>query len=168
MKNRLARFNTYLAVTLTLVVGCQFGSKKKEATQMRLFIEANPDGTDRNGPVTIGRTDPFIINVENQSFLDEGSIAKAWVVDALGGFQIMLQFDRRGTWLLEQYTVANRGRRIAIVAHFGPKRWLAAPVITNRISDGLLVFTPDATREEAERIVRGLNKVAETLQKNNP
>ena len=39
-------------------------------------------------------------------------------------------------------------------------RWLAAPRISQRIKDGVLVFTPDATREEAERIVRGLNNVA--------
>jgi hypothetical protein len=39
-------------------------------------------------------------------------------------------------------------------------RWLAAPVISHRIGDGVLVFTPDATREEAEEIALGLNNVA--------
>jgi hypothetical protein len=167
MKNRLLVFNTYLALALALAAGCQL-PKKKEATRLGLFLEVTPDGTGRNKPVTIGRADPFVINVENQPFLDEASIAKAWVVEPMGGFQIMLQFDRRGTWLLEQYSVANRGRRIAIFAQFGENRWLAAPIAVNRISDGLFVFTPDATREEADRIVRGLNDLAKQLQKHNP
>ena len=50
---------------------------------------------------------------------------------------------------------------------FGELRWLAAPILQQRIRDGLLVFTPDATREEAERIVRGLKNVAKTVQKHN-
>jgi hypothetical protein len=32
--------------------------------------------------------------------------------------------------------------------------------MNERILDGTLTFTPDATREETERIVRGLNNVA--------
>jgi hypothetical protein len=166
MKKRDARFNTYLAVGLALITGCQL-PRHKEITRLALFVEVTPDNTGRNGPVTIGRTDPFVVNAENQPFLDEVSVKQAWVVDAMGSFQIMLQFDRRGTWLLEQYSIANRGRRVAIFADFGQTRWLAAPVMANRISDGLLVFTPDATREEAERIVHGLNEVAKTTQPNN-
>ena len=34
------------------------------------------------------------------------------------------------------------------------------PRIATRITDGVLAFTPDATRAEAERIVRGLNNAA--------
>ena len=168
MKNRFPGFNIYLAITLAFMAGCGLMPKKKDLTRLGLFIEATPDNTGRNGPVKIGRTDPFVINVENQPFLDERSVAKASVADSIGGYQITLQLDRRGTWLLEQYTVANRGRRIAILAHFGESRWLAAPVVPNRISDGWLAFTPDATREEAERIVRGLNEVAKKEQQNNP
>ena len=37
-------------------------------------------------------------------------------------------------------------------------RWLAAPLIRQRISDGTLSFSPDASREEMERLVFGLNE----------
>jgi preprotein translocase subunit SecD len=88
----------------------------------------------------------------------------------MGGFEISLQFNREGTWLLEQYSSANRGRKIAVFCEFGVElkehRWLAAPVVSKRISDGLLVFTPDASREEAEEIVRGLNNVAKKMHGN--
>ena len=50
-------------------------------------------------------------------------------------------------------------------SQFGEMRWLAAPMITRQIQDGIFVFTPDASREEAERIVRGVNNVVAKLNK---
>ena len=43
--------------------------------------------------------------------------------------------------------------------------WLAAPLIRRPIADGVLTFTPDASREEAEKIVKGLNNVTEKIKK---
>jgi hypothetical protein len=37
--------------------------------------------------------------------------------------------------------------------------WLAAVLIRQRISSGVFRFTPDATRAEGARIVRGLRNV---------
>jgi hypothetical protein len=169
MARCLLRFNSYLLVVMLglLCLGCK-SMKKKEATTLRLHLEVNADGSDRNRPVPVYRENPIHVNVENVPFLTEAHVAKASVVDALGSFQIMIQFDRRGTWLLEQYTTAHRGKRAAIFSQFGSVRWLAAPVMNKRISDGLLVFTPDATREEADRIVLGLTNVAKEAQKGNP
>jgi preprotein translocase subunit SecD len=168
MAGRFLRFNAYLIVALFALfwTGCQ-SLKKKEASTLRVHLEVNPDGTDKNGPVPVYRQNPVYVNVEKSAFLTEANIAKASVVEAMGSFQIMIQYDRRGTWLLEQYSTANRGRRIALFSQFGQVRWLAAPVLQKRIGDGLLVFTPDATREESERIVRGLSNVAKTMQKDN-
>jgi len=45
-------------------------------------------------------------------------------------------------------------------------RWLAVPSITQRINDGVLTFTPDCSREEADELVAGLNVVAKKTQKN--
>jgi preprotein translocase subunit SecD len=86
----------------------------------------------------------------------------------VGGFALRIQFDHAGTALLEQYSASNRGKKIAVFCQFGEKlkdvRWLAAPVISRRISDGIFVFTPDATREEAEEIAVGLNNVFKKTQ----
>jgi hypothetical protein len=41
---------------------------------------------------------------------------------------------------------------------------MAAPEIIAKNSSGRLVFTPDATREEADRMVRGLNNVAKKIE----
>ncbi|MGA2866686.1 MAG: hypothetical protein ABSF95_19600 [Verrucomicrobiota bacterium] len=166
------RFNVYwlLALPLTLICACRSAESKsnKALSTLRLFLEVNPDGTGRNRPVPIYRDKPFMVNVETEPFLTEANVSEARVIEAVGGFAMRIRLDRRGSWLFEQYTVANRGKRYAIFSQFhsplDPKsnqaRWLGAPVISARVSDGVLVFTPDASREEASQIVRGLNHVA--------
>jgi len=170
MRTQFFRFNLYLCLVLVLGLGagCKSDPSKysrRDQASLRLFLEVNPDGSDSNQPVLIGREQPFALNVEKKAFLTEFNIEKAAVVDTMGGFSISVRFDKEGAWLLEQYTTAHKGKHVAIAAEFGQARWLAAPVITQRIADGLLVFTPDATRPESERIVSGLNRVGELVRK---
>ncbi|NBQ25800.1 MAG: hypothetical protein EBU26_16355, partial [Verrucomicrobia bacterium] len=80
------------------------------------------------------------------------------------------QFDETGTRRLETITTVNRGRRLAIFARFmndeiEHARWLGAPVIEQTIKDGRLSFTPDATREETQQLIDGLNAAAEEIKK---
>jgi hypothetical protein len=167
MKIGFWAFNTYLLLLAALMSGCQTNKKDKELSTFRIHVETNPDGSAQNGPVTIGRSDPFVVNVENAPFITEAHVESGSVIDGLGGFQIMVQLNRQGTWLLEQYSLASREKRAAIFSNFGQARWLAAPKLSRRISDGVLVFTPDATREEAERIVRGINNMVKQIKKGN-
>jgi hypothetical protein len=166
MKIRLCGFNTYLPLLLCagLLGACHTPddgkekSKKKELSVLRLHLEVNADGTDRNALARIGRPSSFLVNIDKHFFLTELDMAKTQVVDdGFGGFGIKVQFNRHGTWMLEGVTTANKGRRIVVFSEFGEVRWLAAPRITKRITDGVFTFTPDASREEAERIVRGVN-----------
>jgi len=170
----LLRFNLYLFVLCALLcgsLGCKTTEstkkkkKDKEATTMRFHLEVNPDGTPWNAPVPIYREKPVMVNVYKQPFLDEGNIASASVVDTVGGFAIKVQFDQHGSLALDQATTLHRGQRIAVYSQFTDARWLAAPQIKGRISNGELIFTPDATRDEANRIVLGLNNVAQELRK---
>jgi len=164
-----ARFNIYLMslALLAIAVGCQSPEKKREKqlAAIRFHLEANADGLGLSEAVPIDRASPVLVNVDRGPVLRESEVANAKVIeDSLGGFHLQIHFDRRGTWLLEQYTATNIRKRLAIYAEFGEKlaehRWVAAPMITRRISDGIITFTPDATREEAEQIARGLNNVA--------
>jgi len=167
MMIRILRFNSYLALALALVAaGCNT-SKPGKLTEasLRLHLEVNPDGSDRNEAIPVGRQETFRVNVEKRAFLNEFNIERASVVDTMGGYSISVQFDKEGSWLLEQYTAANKGKRMAIAAEFGEMRWLAAPVMNQRIGNGLLIFTPDASREEAEKLVGGLNSFAEKVRK---
>lgn len=166
------RFNKYFATALALaltlaVAGCQSSGKKKKevATILELHLEAYGDSSSDHMPITISHDPPVVINVEKEFFVDGADVEEAKVVEDNGGFKLRLKFTWRGTQLLESITTANRGKRIGVFCAFGPARWLAAPLITRRISDGIYQFTPDATREEGERIVKGLNEVAAGLKK---
>lgn len=176
MKTGSGRFNLNLVIlTVVLAVagltaGCSSAkpskdSKKKQATTIKFYVETNPDSTDRHLTIMVGRSDPFQLVIQDQPFLSEIFIVEANVVDVVGGFQLALKFDGQGGRLLEQYTTANRSRHLAIFSQFGDARWLGAPLITRGITDSKFQFTPDATREEAERIVAGLQAVAEEVKK---
>jgi preprotein translocase subunit SecD len=110
-----------------------------------------------------------LVTIKREPILTEANIVAAKVMDATGGFAIEIKFDENGAWLLEQYSAANPGRHFVIFGQWGDKlangRWLSAPLITRRISGGRLVFTPDCSREEADRLVLGLNNATKTIHK---
>ena len=58
---------------------------------------------------------------------------------------------------------------IAVFGQWGEQktdgRWLAWPLITHRVADGVLSFTADMSRAEADRLVLGLNNVAKKMLK---
>src|SRR5579872_3327487 len=175
MMIKFARFNTYLAaaIWLPLVCGCQSPQSKKEkeekkqATIIELHLEVNRDGAGDNEAVPIYRENPILVNVSKSPFVGGASVVGASVVDDEGGFAIRLKFNWQGAVLLQEATTGNRDKRIAVFCNFGPSRWLASPVIRKGISDGIFTFTPDATREEAERIVRGLNNLAKKIKEDD-
>jgi hypothetical protein len=175
---RAVRFNLYFwGIALALCgAGCASSKNKEEKlpATLRLHMETNPLPGDRSEEVLVLRAAPMPITIEKAPFLNESQIAEAAVVDTPEGFVLLVQFNRQGTWLLEQYSAANSHRRVAIRSQFRIStnvfdRWLAAPMVRGRISDGLISFTPDADRSEAEVIARGLNNVAKKVQpKNDP
>jgi hypothetical protein len=178
MKLCFARFNIFLLIiTMAFGAGCKTSQEKKEAkdqeksekkvmSTLQFHMEINPDGSDRNGPVSIYRDNPTVINVWRSPFLDQTHMVEASIIEQFGSFAIKIRFDTyMGQRLLEQATNTYRGQRIAIFSQFGEARWLAAPKITKVITDGVFIFTPDATREEADRIVLGLNNMIKQIKK---
>jgi hypothetical protein len=60
---------------------------------------------------------------------------------------------------------------VGVSAIFGEAqqpRWLGAPRITQRVTNGVFVFTPDTSRNESDRLVAGLNNFARELKKGKP
>lgn len=169
MKIRLAPFNIYLLLAfVALAVSCKTPEERKrakEASTLRVYMESNWNASDRDRGVQIYRKQPMRITVERSPFLTEADLVVASVIDLPGGFAIKAQFDGHGALVLEGATVAHKGQHLVLQSDFGETRWLAAPVITRRISNGELIFTPDATREESDRIVRGLNNMVKRIKK---
>lgn len=167
MRIRAWRFNIYFAsLAALLLVSCRTTEKKaerekeKETSAIRLHLEMLADGSPFVTTAQVLRSAPIPIGVQKMPFLDERSVESAAVVDTAGGHAIQLKFDRHGTLMLESMTSMHRGKRVAILALFPESRWLAAPRIAQRVTSGVFSFVPDATREESERIVRGLNNLA--------
>jgi len=175
MKTWFLRFNIYFLALAALFMGCKSDSagksekksQDKELSTIRLHLEVNPDGTDRTATVTVYRANPMLVGMWRAPFLDESYLDEASVVEDPGGFSIRLKFDYpRGTRFLEMATTSYKGQRIIVESAFPEIRCLAAPIINRRIMDGVFEFTPDATRAETERIVRGLNNLIKKVKKN--
>jgi hypothetical protein len=170
------RFNIYLlaALTLLLVAGCKTKSSPKEEqarhekevlATLRVHVEVHPQSMDFSTSVPILRDNPVMITIDKSPTLTELNVASARVVDVLGGFNLEIQFDRQGSWLLESFSVSDPGKHFAVYSAWGDKkkkeaRWLGAPIISHKISNGILSFSPDASREEAADIALGLNNTA--------
>jgi preprotein translocase subunit SecD len=162
------QLNVYLALitVLPLLCGCETEKNKKANTAaLRVHIEVQPDNaTGSTQTISVLRSDPVVVTIARESILTEANIVAAKVIDAPGGPAIEIQFDENSSWVLEQYSATNPGKHFVIFGQWGDKlsdgRWLAAPLITHRLANGMLSFTPDASREEAEQLVLGLNKIA--------
>ena len=160
------RFNLYLALVaaLALLCGCQMFRRQRSR---RRFARPHPGKSrfPRHKPDHFrGARRSGAGHHRARSHFDGSQPCGRQGHQYPGGFAIEIQFDENGTWLLEQYSAANPGGHFAIFGQWGDKlangRWLAAPLITRRIADGVLAFTPDCSRAEADQLVPGLNNVA--------
>jgi len=160
-----SQFNLILLLGVALALaGCQWfkpNPKKAKAT-LRLHLESNPQLFERTIKVKVVRAAPMELTVEKFPFLSEVQLESARVIDQPGGYLLSIKFNDQGSRLLEQYSALNSYRRFAIRAQFRQDtnvfdRWLAAPVIQGRITDGTITFTPDAERTECDDLIRGWN-----------
>jgi hypothetical protein len=167
------RFHFLLAaVAALLLAGCATSRdpNDKLSTRLRLHLEAQPNQMVPPKAITVYRENPQPISVESLYLLTEDNVVSAKVVDQMGTFAIQITFDQWAIPLLDHNSSSWQGRRLAIQAQWGSKkdketRWLAAPRLTQHITDGTIVFTPDATLEEAHEIVVGLNNDARKTRK---
>jgi hypothetical protein len=158
-----------LGACLGLAAGCKTGLKSKlkaeDATTLSCFIEAHPGLGDRTMPVRVGRNNPVSLTVEASPYIREINVLKAEAWDTTdGGVAIRLELDRFGSRKLEIASVMHRGRRMAVMVQFPESRWIDIVELNRKQSDGVLILYPDASPEEVDRIVKGLNLLAEAIK----
>src|SRR5678809_1333058 len=112
-------FNLYLVliVALGLATGCKTtGEDKKPLSTLRLYLEAKKGGSKvdpKADPfagtetVEVDRANKMRFTIAKDPFLTEALVKEAKVIDDHGGYALQVQFDSKGTWLLEEYTGAN-------------------------------------------------------------
>ncbi len=173
MKVCARRFNTYLTLALAagLLSACQTTKRHEISSALRVYLEASADGISSQQTVSVARVHPMTFAVAATTVVTEANIVAAKVISTQDGFAIQVQFDESGAWTLEQFSTSYLGKHFIIFGQWGKKasdgRWLAAPLITRRIGNGTLVFTPDASREEAEQLVLGLNEAIKQIHKHD-
>ena len=154
---------------LALFCGCQTDKKKEKVAALRIHLQSNPSAAGATTTVSVLRSEPVSVTIGHDPVLTEANILSAKVIDTPGGFAVEVQFDESATLMLEQYSASNPGLHFVIFGQWGDKlvngRWLAAPLITHRITNGVLAFTPDITRAEADDLVLGLNNVSAKIHK---
>ncbi|HVU28139.1 MAG TPA: hypothetical protein VHG71_10450 [Verrucomicrobiae bacterium] len=176
MKVCARQFNLFLTLVILagFICGCSTESKeakkeKKQIAALRVHIEVSRNDISSKQTVSVLRSDPVMVTIADDPILTEANIIAARIIDAPGGFAIEVQFDEIAMSLLEHYSATNPGRHFVIFGQWGEKlangRWLAAPLITHRIANGILAFTPDCSREEANQLVLGLNNLAAQMNK---
>ncbi|HEV2438153.1 MAG TPA: hypothetical protein VG077_19330 [Verrucomicrobiae bacterium] len=165
------QFNIYLALaaTVALLCGCETNKPHGPIAALRVHIEASPSSAGMTQTISVVRADPVLVTIMQQPVLTEANLVAARIIDTPGGFALEVRFDETGTWMLEQYSAANTGLHFAIYGQWGKNlldgRWLAAPLITHRIANGVLAFTPDMSRPEADQYALGLSNVVRFYNK---
>lgn len=171
-------FNTFFqgGLLLLLLTGCATTPEAKQAKEaekdvsiVRLFTELR-DESMVGTKVSLPRSNPMEIAIDKEPFADERDVARADVVKALGGFAIRIEMTQHGRMTLEGASVSRAGLKLVIFGQWTTgkeatvQRWLGGPVMRRALRDGVIVFTPDCDKEEADRFVRGLNNVAIKLE----
>jgi hypothetical protein len=173
MNFSVQRHNLYLltlSLGLTLAVGCATHNKEdKEVAALRVHLQSSENVT-ASQTVSVLRSNPLSVPIFTDPILTEANLTGAALLDTPGGFAVEVQFNQTGALTLEQFTASNPGKHLVIFGQWSEKvtdaRWLAVPLITKRIASGTLSFTPDCSRAEAEKFVKGLKNSAKKNFKN--
>lgn len=177
MRGARSWFNLLLVLSLAsgLVSGAAESSdtsrkrsrKPKPVERIRVHVESRHDIAERSLKVEVGQGPGAMkFQVEKLPILNEVHVERAALLEVPGGFQVQLKFDSLGAKILESYTAAAAGRHLLLLTEFDEEsRWIAAPLIRRRIGDGVLAFSPQITREEADRLVKGLNQAIDKRKK---
>ncbi len=165
-------FNLYLLAAIALIAavcGCQSDkdSQAKHLGTLRFYVENSGQLPGSGETVSVIRSNPVLVTINTEPALTEANIVRASLLDSPVGYAVEVKFDELGTYSLEQYTSAYQGKHFVIFGQWSESvtngRWLAAPIITRRITGGVFAFTPDASHEEASQLVTGLNNMAKKI-----
>lgn len=140
--------------------------KPKLIKSLRVYLETKHDIEERSLAAVVGRSSPMKFMVEKLPILNEVHVEAARLIDQPGGFEVQVKFNSLGSRILESYTAAAAGKHLLIMTEIANEgRWIGAPLIRRRLGDGKLTFTPDASREDMDLLVRGLNELVEKNKK---
>jgi preprotein translocase subunit SecD len=141
---------------LLAVGGCKSTAKHKY-TSLRVYLQT-PSMLPESQRATVVLTNPPLsVVVKRLPELTEIDLNKAEAAKSGTRNQLVLNFDRRGQWIIQNFTTERRGELYILTLNHVA---VAAPVIRETITDGKLVVDLDLTDEEVKKLAEGLNRAS--------
>ncbi|MCX6906778.1 MAG: hypothetical protein NTY01_01915 [Verrucomicrobia bacterium] len=151
------KWNTVFRSAAALLVCWLAAGCKEDTASLRVFLQASDRLPEGHRQVVVVRNPPMNVIVNPLSELSELDLVVAKAVKTTERKQLVLQFDGHGQRVIETFTGEHRGELYVLTINGAA---VAAPLIRQVISDGTLVVEVDATDEELDKVVKGLNTAA--------
>ena len=165
------------ASIMIIAVGCNYANysveTKRDKAQFALFVEGFPQQGEDTKLLKFYQASPRFVHIDPNPVLkgDSGMITASKVIDTQDGlYAIQLDFTTLGQSVMEHITTNFRSRRLYVVVAQSADnsktnrvemKCIGAKYIQQTISAPYMIFTPDATREESEDIIKLVNKTLE-------
>ncbi len=134
----------------------------KNMTTLRIHVPATEASSPQRRMQVAIRVPELTLQVDAQPVLTEADLDHAQVTGEGENLGLRLYFNTHGTIVLDTVSLNYRSQMLVIMINGAA---IGAPLIKDRIVDGVFEFTPDLSREQAEKIVAGLNATAAYLAK---
>ena len=146
------KFLPWILTALALfVTGCD---PKKQFTCLGIHLQTSAQLPESQRTVVVVRNPPLSVAVDRFPELREVDLEGAQAVKTPTRKQLVLQFNRHGTLVIESFTTERRGEFYVLTLNTIP---IAAPAIRETIRDGRLVIDVDVLDEDLDKLVKGLN-----------
>lgn len=152
---------TSLVLAAVALTGCA-SKPPKDATSMSMHLAATPSLPETRRLPVVLRMPSISLQVDRIPVMTERELEKVELTGEGDAFGMRFVFNTSGTIRLDTLTTDKRGSVIVVCFNGVP---VAAPLIRERIVDGFFEFTPDVTRQEAEKLAAGVNKLIAYLKK---
>jgi len=143
-----------LAVLTLAAGGCQ---TEKKFTGLGIHLQTPAQLPESQRTIVVVPNPPLSIAVSRFPEVREVDLESAQVVRTDSRKQLVLQFNRHGTVVIENFTTERRGELYVLTLNSIP---VAAPAIREPIRDGRLVIDVDIPDEDLDKLVAGLNAAA--------
>lgn len=169
----------FMGVVMVLLGGCSSMQGPvpggRSGAMLFIFVESASRDPELTRRIEWHEANPREAHVEREPVMQPLSfLTEAKLHESVAGGQVAeLHFNFRGTQLLEAMSIEQRGRRLFLVAWYLrskqdkdlTSRCIGVHALRGVNSSGRLFFTPDATPEEAGRLMAAFNKTARVVQR---
>jgi hypothetical protein len=152
MKNKILPW--VLAALALAAGGCQ---PEKRFTGLGVHLQTPAQLPESQRTIVVVPNPPLSIAVGRLPEVREVDLVSAQAVKTDTRKQLILQFNRHGTVVIENFTTERRGELYVLTLNSIP---VAAPAIREPIRDGRLVVDVDIPDEDLDKLVKGLNAAA--------